>query len=98
VGPTRQGPPGRERGGRGARGLGWGWAERLARRGVKGAFPFFFYFEFGFLFLFLLDPYLNMPQTQRRSSQAYASHKGKIWGFSMMQHFIDTLRFYLVEK
>jgi hypothetical protein len=68
----RWGPLGRGKE-RGCRRFGLGMGQKAGRAGVKGLFPFSF-------FLSLLDSYSNMPQIQRRSSQAYASHKGKIWG------------------
>jgi hypothetical protein len=74
-----------QREGEGARRFG-PWAESLVGQGLRAPFSFSFilnYVFFSFFFLLsLLDSYSNMPQIQRRSSQAYASHKGKIWGLA----------------
>jgi hypothetical protein len=82
-GADRRDPPRRERGGAGARG--WaGWVERPMERGSWASFLFLLFLYFVFLsFLFSpLDSNPNMPQTQIRTPQAYASNKSKLWGLA----------------
>jgi hypothetical protein len=69
-----------------------GWVSELL-----SFFFFYFWIPFSFLFFHWIQT-SNIPQIQKRSPQTYASHKGKNLGFNMMQHHIDTLRFYPLKK